>query len=131
MYIQETSCCGLKEIEHLSSCASPLDAIRKLIYYYTTSEDEDGNDLDKPAFASPEFAHLIFTEAIGPHGDKPNKRHYGASLARFIRKHELGSVVASSSAVNPNSGNFVRVYTWTINHNRLSAYATRYLNRKK
>lgn len=39
----------------------------------------------------------------------------GDELRDYIKKHNLGTVVVTRKAVNPNSGNYVKVYVWTVN----------------
>ena len=47
---------------------------------------------------------------------------YGERFAEFIEKEGLGTVTASERAKNPNSGNYIRIWTWKIDHPALTKW---------
>lgn len=99
--IQETACCGVKEIDGIMGQRSRIivrDAIRGLLEFY-----DDGMNLN--------CAFLTFSEVIKGK-KKEYKRQYGAELAEYIKENKLGTVKKSISKVNPNSGNTIRMYIW-------------------
>lgn len=50
----------------------------------------------------------------------------GERLAAAIKKHKLGSVVVTRSAINPNSDNHIKAYMWKINPMALERYQAKY-----
>jgi len=46
----------------------------------------------------------------------------GMRLAKYIRKHGLGTIVETTHRKNPNSGNTMKVWLWGINHKRLKEW---------
>lgn len=44
---------------------------------------------------------------------------YGTDFAKFIETNNFGTVTASNSLVNPNSGNPVTVFVWELNQDAL------------
>lgn len=113
MEIQEGLCCGLVEISGIQAYRSNnakgvVDSVVAELYV-------NSGDTRPPAF-------IIYTTA------SPNKKAaaIGERLARHIEAAGLGAVSCSSANMNLNSGNYVRVYVWTVNlaalRARLEAY---------
>lgn len=44
------------------------------------------------------------------------------NLVKFIKKNKLGLITKSPSRVNPNSGNSLTIWLWTINKRNLKLY---------
>ncbi len=42
----------------------------------------------------------------------------GQAIADFIRKHKLGSLIATRPRKNPNSGNMIKIWIWRFNGKR-------------
>lgn len=56
--------------------------------------------------------------------------HQGRRLAAFIRENGLGTVTETSRAVNPNTGNGVRVWVWEVDWLRTRYLVSKYRERK-
>lgn len=74
------------------------------------------------------FRHATFSEAmpnapelIGSDRER-NNYMYGRNFAAYILDNQLGTTVTTPREVNPNSGNLLQVWIWTIDHTALSAW---------
>ncbi len=107
-YVQEydTQNCGVTELDGISSCR-PDVAIADL----TIWGDSNFYDLEKNIY--------IFTQARKTKA----QAGYGFDLANYIENNGLGVVRHSDTAKNPNSGNYVTVFVWTVNHVGLKRWA--------
>ena len=130
MMLRSMSCCGVREVSGLSGHKSAPEAMRSLCGYvlkpdggYPTSDGspvKPGDTTFRAGF-NPRFRYVFFTQA------QPSKMEgagYGFSFAAFIRKHKLGEVVIASEGdhVNPNSGNQLKMWTWTVDHEALAKW---------
>ena len=128
MYVRSMSCCGVREISGLRGyCGGPA-AMRAFVAYlkqpggypagYKATKPGDGTS---SAAYNSSFRYVFFTQA---QPQKINNRGYGYAFAAFIRKHKLGEVVIASEGdhVNPNSGNHLKMWTWTVDHDRLNKW---------
>src|SRR5947207_1098090 len=107
-------CCGLREIAGLShyeddgkmkTCESHM-ADMWLSVYQPVKEYPNGKC---------NWRFAIFTEARYPDHPTASYTTYGQRFAEFIRKNELGDLVETTGEhQNPNSGNFLRVWVWTV-----------------
>lgn len=115
-------CCGLREIGGLSQY-NAAGGRRKtnmehladmfLLIYQPSRDYPNGRT---------HWRYAIFTEAYVP-GDQP--QGYGSEFADFIKAKGLGLVVeADGPQVNPNSGNMLRVWIWTVDHDTTRPIAT-------
>jgi hypothetical protein len=86
-------CCGVREIDGLSLHREPEDALKGVAL---------------SAAYDHKWRHAIFTQA-------GKGKRYGVQFAAYITKHKLGTVVASPTKVNPNSGNPLKAFIWTVN----------------
>jgi hypothetical protein len=43
----------------------------------------------------------------------------GEKIAKHIREANLGSLAESESIINPNSGNWIKVWTWNVDWDRV------------
>lgn len=104
----EINCCGIGEI---------VDIIENENHPEITVLDicKEMYENDKRS------AFLIFSD-IG-------RKKGGINLKRYIKKHNLGTVTASPTAINSNSGNSLRMWIWTINKRNLRNYYIKHTNR--
>jgi hypothetical protein len=104
MDIEETSCCGLRELSDLSDTIA--DNVR------TVWEDMKDHETFYP--------HVFFTDAYA-RGEKASGTN-GYKLAQLIEKNKLGVITASPAKINPNSGNKLVVWVWTVDKKALVAH---------
>ena len=101
--LQDTTCCGLDEIEGLEG--SPEET---LLHVCEEKYDIGWGDGAKHAF-------LMFTDTT--------KSGRGKQLAEYIEKHGLGYVDKTRKARrNPNTGNYVSVWIWSPNEKALKKW---------
>ena len=82
----------------------PIDVIKEVVW-----NREDGSMYPFYVFADIEDTN--YTD------------HYGRNLANYIKKNKLGDVVATQKRVNPNSGNRIQSWLWTVNKRNLRLFA--------
>lgn len=103
--IDDMRCCGIKEISGLSSrqdfTNSFIDFIRVQGFYPKEKSDK--------GFCK----FLLFSQA----SRTPNPvTGYGERFQKWIRDHKFGKVTSTGGDVrNPNSGNYLKIYVWTVN----------------
>ena len=97
--ISRLNCCGINEIADIYE--NHPDIITNQI---AKDYVEKGN----------QSAFYIFSDI----GDKK----IGNSLAKYIKKNKLGLITKSPSRINPNSGNSLKVWIWTLNKQNLRNY---------
>lgn len=105
-------CCGVKEIgglRNIGNTPGTFDGFERELRIFVSSY-KDGNITN---------AYFIFT-AVVQHGSPP----YGEAFKAFILKNNLGEVQETSVNKNPNSGNQLRVYLWTVDQRNLKAWYT-------
>lgn len=111
--LHATHCCALGEIDNLSASETPKAAFDAILVYLFGNE--------KP--------FVIFSGVVKIGADKkitsmfhptPREDNYGQAFADWIVENDLGTVMASPEAVNPSGGNTVRIWTWTVNHTKVS-----------
>lgn len=107
--LKDTSCCGLKEIDGLS--CSPEQTVDELC-------EELFEEPVSCFIDNPDMAFILFTDAV--------KYKNGQELARFIQKHDLGTVYGARARTNPNSGNKIKAWIWSPNKRKLKAYYRKY-----
>jgi hypothetical protein len=101
MYLQDMQCCGMREIDNLSGIRHSEDAMLEFL----RESEGDGQ----------RFRYAVFSEA-------GTNAKYGDNFRQFIEKNDLGSVIFTSWNKNPNTGNRVRAYIWTINWTALNKW---------
>ena len=107
-------CCGVKELRGVSHFKTPEDVIRalnELTYSRQTIvgvNRQTGKTIYKPEPFS-RFRYILFSQAR-------QEADYGFRLAAFVRDKQLGSLVETDFHLNPNSGNMLKVWIWTVNH---------------
>lgn len=108
MYFNYPACCGIREIADLSRAASARVAFNQ---YYTLV-------VDHGAF----HRYVMFTQANRL--DAARRVTYGERFTAYIRKHNLGAVIETEENINPNSGNLLKVWIWTVDHDAVRGHAT-------
>ena len=110
--ISNMQCCGIKELAGLSTCNSATDAMRQFgkLTHGRTYQDTAGIIRAAPFV---QFRYVVFTQA---------RSGYGQDFAQLITKAKLGELIETSSNVNPNSSNYVKVWVWTVDHVALKGY---------
>lgn len=98
MNLDDTSCCGLKEIDWLSTDPK-LDVLEVC--------EERFDEGDK-------FAFVLFTDI--------STSDYGRNLSSYISRRGLGRIVKTKSKKNHNSGNMLKVYVWEISTGNLKSW---------
>lgn len=95
-------CCGVSEFSGIT-CCSPESAVRA---FY-----------DQRFYGGQKYGHAyaVFT-------DHTNGKTYGKALAKYIKENGLGTVTAMRSKMNPNSGNVIKLYVWTVNRQAMTKW---------
>lgn len=106
-------CCGVKELTELSGTRDPAAALMTMLNYL--GRHEYGGPGSRTILHFP-AAHIIFT------GVTKTRSNYGERFANFIRENNLGEVIESVVKRNPNSGNPLKVWVWSIHRNNLEAW---------
>ena len=120
MELNNLRCCGVKEITGLSYTESATKAIRQFgdLTYYRQVKQYLGSGHSETVPAPMEnFRYVMFTQANATGGTAT----YGDRFAAFIQKHKLGALIETPYNMNPNSGNNVKVWLWTVDHPRVKA----------
>jgi hypothetical protein len=94
--LDANGCCGVREFHGISQ-GTPTQIIKD----FATLAEDPYNDSDN-------FAHVFFTQA-------GKRTTYGTRLAEYIKRLDLGSVVSTPVETNPNSGNPLKMFVWTVN----------------
>ena len=127
MEMNPLRCCGVKELNLLSSYDSAKAAFKawaNLTYLRT------GYILgaDGVARTGPDpytkFRYVLFSQAnIPTYAETFSRKKYGEKFARLITDNHLGTVLETTSNINPNSINSLKVWLWTVDHEACAAYA--------
>jgi hypothetical protein len=98
-------CCGIREISGLSYSRGPKLAMKSFCQIYPKTSNK--NSL-YPTDGS-KFRYAVFSQI--------NNMKYGEKFAAYIRDNKLGDVVETTGKhMNPNSGNVLKVFVWTVDH---------------
>jgi len=122
MRLHQMMCCGLRELHGLewASGSGPVHAMTEFIHVACPKRQEykwrNGKYMMQ-YLSRLYFSHVVFSEARDGNGG------YGERFAAYIKKNKLGDVVASQRRVNPNSGNQVKLWVWTLNKQALVKWA--------
>lgn len=103
---QMNGCCGFSEIHGLGDG----DSAEKSMKTFT--------DHIRIVRFGVTFSHVLFTATA--------RAKYGRAFAAYITAHELGDLVCSSLGKNPNSGNKIQGWIWTVNPVQLRAWAKKH-----
>lgn len=101
-------CCGIRELNNLSRFGNEVAALKsfaKFVY--------------DPSKLNSQFRFAVFSEA----NNYRTKAGYGSRFAAFIRENKLGAVIETEGwATNPNSGNPLKVWVWTVDHDAVKEW---------
>lgn len=95
-----TTCCGIRELSGLEG--------------YSLREVLEGCARDW--FLNNRDGIHIFFSTTGNY-------RTGHNLEAYIKKHALGAVLRTKAARNPNSGNLLTMWVWTVNIKNWAAHA--------
>lgn len=122
-------CCGVRELGEINFYKDPAEVIATMagdcLSYRAGRYTARGEWQQGPQVFEAAFAHVIFTgvtKCIDKGHNRGREDNYGLKLSKWIEKQKLGTVVASPSRVNPNTGNKVTVWIWTVNKVNLIRY---------
>lgn len=100
--LEDTSCCGIREIHDLEdSSPETLAQVGEQRY--------EGNN---------KCTFITFSDAI--------RYRHGEALCSYIRNNGLGKVITSEAKKNPKSGNMIRMYCWTVNDKAFKKWYDKY-----
>lgn len=133
MQIVQLNCCGMAELAGInpdSTFTWPKGQIlQDLINHVAYAKSVDVNqyrDGGPPPIYRMGCAMIIFSQACNPQfPDEQIKGMYGEKLARYIEENNYGTVQRCQGAVNPNSGNKIYPFIWTLNMQTMTALATK------
>jgi hypothetical protein len=111
LYFNNMSCCGIKELSGLSGL-TPDSVFKEFGKQAYTKSERDGR------YENNRWRHAIFSQASVHAGANV----YGTKFAAYIVKHKLGTVVETEELVNPNSGNYLKAWIWTVDHEAAHAF---------
>ena len=97
MEIMGTSCCGVNEIDGVSTGDPPSELLKEFL--------QERRYTDRNVFI------FVFTDAKTP---RQRRMTQGDKFANYIEKNGLGTVVRSAYKLNPNSGNNIAAMIWAI-----------------
>jgi hypothetical protein len=97
--IEQTNCCGFKEIDGLND----------------NTAKESLNQVCEDFFNGEDAAFLFFTGV--------SKKRYGQNFKRLITKLKLGKIIETEAKRNPNSGNKIKAWIWSVNKPKFKQYA--------
>lgn len=106
MEIRPTMCCGVREYSGLNG------RNKEILEYVIDYRFAIGHRLGQ--YMPENFRYLIFTDN--------REFENGDSLRNFITERNLGTVIETASNHNPNSGNMVKVYIWTLDDKALMTW---------
>lgn len=98
--IRTTACCGVREFDGLDGGS---EATVKEVVTYLDRDDS--------------WRFLVFTDITAD--------GYGSRLSSYVKKHKLGNIVCSRSAINPNTDNRIKVWVWELNHRAVKAWGAK------
>lgn len=116
-------CCALAELDGISRFKQAPEEVARLVLTTEGDEyDEKSHEyVETDNLNIPEVAHIIFTQA----GRRRTNTGYGFAFRDYIHQKGLGTVTTSASGINPNSGNHVVTFVWTLNKKGITTWAKR------
>ena len=67
-----------------------------------------------------DFIHVMFSDNVET--SEFRKTSSGIRLAKLIEKEKLGNLMVTSPRVNPNSGNHIQTWIWSVNWKRVKDF---------
>ena len=128
--LTSVSCCGIKEISGLSYIGKPDAAMKDFVAHVYRSGAYRGAHIAGIAYGTttnavlpkigtfqPRFRYAIFSQAGA-------RAKYGVAFAKFIQENKLGKVVRADGKFhkNPNSGNMLTAWIWTLDEKAIDAW---------
>jgi hypothetical protein len=104
-------CCGIKEVAPIHLDDSPEDTIKSLAKRTYWGRKGLETTFEWPT----NYRFLIFSQAKA-------KSTYGENLRKFIEDHDMGEVVVAGRGKNPNTRHILKVYVWTVDHDKVKAW---------
>ena len=101
-YLNDLDCCGVRELSGIRDHRTPEKTLRDAFEGYEGELDDGKKCLNL------NFCHIIFTDVVG------YRPTYGDFLAQYIEANGLGVVTFSVVRKNPNTGNQLRVWVWSL-----------------
>ncbi len=95
---EEIECCGIKELANISG----------------SKPEQILEDIGGEWFGDTPRAYLIFSCRAGEKA--------GHRLATYIKQNGLGKVARTKSRTNPNSGNLLSAWLWSVNNTTYKAW---------
>lgn len=119
MDLNDMACCGVKEMDGLSTFRSAQEAMRAFAGCTVEgAQPRDGYGYYDP-WVGNRFRYVIFSQAGA-------RSRYGTRFAAFIRDNGLGDVVKTAGRhINPNSNRILKVWIWTVDHEAVSEWVNR------
>jgi len=97
--IEDMLCCGMRELDYIQG-EETIQIILTICSDIICDENK--------------YRHVVFSD----NGNKIS----GKKLEKEIKKQKLGSIISTVSKINPNSGNSIKAWIWTIDHKALNKY---------
>ncbi len=104
--VNQTQCCGFKEIDGIEYANTPEETKQAL------------KDVCRDFFDGEDAAFLFFTGV--------SKERYGQKFKALILKNKLGTIIETKAKRNPNSGNAIKAWVWTVNRKNFKEYAKKH-----
>ncbi len=98
--LEDMECCGVKEFHGMSG--TPKDVLMNISGDKYHRYDEE------------EFAYVVFTDLA--------RRTLGDRLSKYITNHNLGTMYNIRTRKNPNSGNKIKMWIWSLNNSKLKTW---------
>lgn len=118
-----TACCGIREISGLVNFQGDSEQAMLAACFRLMPEPFGTRSTPYGRFMTPDlmrFRYFIFSQA-----GRLQRNRYGTQFAAYIEKMGFGTVIQTDNQVNPNTGNEVIVYVWTINREALITWFNR------
>lgn len=111
MYLNDSwLCCGLREAGGLSHSRTPTEALKEFWEETRTIKHEWSSG---PVRRN-KFRYVIFSGT--------SRGKYAEKLKAHIEANKLGEVISTGYHKNPNSGNQLQVYVWTVDWEAFKKY---------
>lgn len=109
MEIEQTTCCGVHDINGFEGCLNPEEVLEDIIEEYDNNWQFDDGIHDIPGA-------LTFTLTAG-HFRK------GTNLIRYIHRNKLGKMTKTLDFINPNTRRKIRHYIWAVDRQAFFKWA--------
>ena len=129
MDLNETNCCAVMEMAHISDNDGPEDILRELCSDIWSENSYYDPEWDDPPSSNKPQAFYIFTGVVKYKPDSEDDGDdvdYAPRLAAYIRRKKLGVVTESPARYNRTNhpDHQVKVYVWAPSARGLRAWWT-------